>query len=65
MRVFPTTLFPAAGITDRETLREQADEGLRRDRDDLSPEALLHSVADLSVSRAVAHFAERTHAAWW
>lgn len=62
VRVFPTTLFPAAGITDRETLREQADEGLRRDRDDLAPEALLHSVADLSVSRAVAHFAERTHA---
>lgn len=62
VRAFPTTLFPAAGITDRATLREQADAGLRHDRDALAPEALLHSVADLSVSRALAHFAERTQA---
>ena len=62
VRVFPTSLFPAAGITDRATLREHAEEGLRRDRDDLAPEALLQSVADLSVSRALAHFAERTSA---
>ena len=62
VRVFPTSLFPASGSTDRETLEKQADAGLRRDRDDLAPEALLHSVADLSVSRAVAHYAERTHA---
>jgi nucleotide-binding universal stress UspA family protein len=62
VRVFPNALFPTPGVDDRETLREQADAGLRRDRDDLAPEALLHSVADLSVSRAVAHFAQRTHA---
>ena len=62
VRVFPTALFPTAGVSDRETLRDQADAGLRQDRDDLAPEALLESVADLSVSRAVAHYAERTHA---
>lgn len=62
LRVFPTELFPTAGVSDRATLREQADEGLRRDRDDLAPDALVRSVADLSVSRALSHFAERTHA---
>jgi nucleotide-binding universal stress UspA family protein len=62
VRVFPTTLFPSAGITDRATLQAQADQRLRRDRDELAPDALLHSVADLSVSRALSHFAQRTHA---
>ncbi len=62
VNVFPTTLFPTAGTDDRATLRKQADESLRRDRDELAPDAIIHSVADLSVSRALMHFAQETHA---
>jgi nucleotide-binding universal stress UspA family protein len=61
VNVFPTTLFPTAGTDDRATLRKQADESLRRDRDELAPDAIIHSVADLSVSRALMHFAQKTH----
>jgi nucleotide-binding universal stress UspA family protein len=61
VNVFPTTLFPTAGTDDRATLRKQADESLRRDRDELAPDAIIHSVADLSVSRALMHFAQETH----
>lgn len=62
VNVFPTVLFPSAGLTDRATLRKQADESLRRDRDQLAPDAVTHSIADLSVSRALLHFGEETHA---
>jgi nucleotide-binding universal stress UspA family protein len=61
VNVFPTTLFPTAGTDDRATLRKQADESLQRDRDELAPDAIIHSVADLSVSRALMHFAQETH----
>ena len=61
VNVFPTTLFPTAGTDDRATLRKQADESLRRDRDELAPDAIIHSVADLSVSRALMHFAQETN----
>ena len=61
VNVFPTVLFPSPGTTDRATLRKQADESLRRDRDELAPDAIPHSVADLSVSRALMHFAQETH----
>jgi nucleotide-binding universal stress UspA family protein len=62
VNVFPTTLFPTAGTDDRATLRKQADESLQRDRDELAPDAIIHSVADLSVSRALMHFAQETNA---
>ncbi|MGZ4332477.1 MAG: universal stress protein [Solirubrobacteraceae bacterium] len=61
VNVFPTTLFPTTGTSDRATLRKQADESLRRDRDELAPDAIIHSVPDLSVSRALMHFAQETH----
>ena len=61
VNVFPTTLFPTAGTDDRATLRRQADESLQRDRDELAPHANIHSIADLSVSRALMHFAQETH----
>ncbi len=61
VNVFPTVLFPSAGTTDRATLRMQADESLRRDRDELAPDAITHSIADLSVSRALLHFAQQHH----
>jgi len=60
--VFPISLFPTPGSTDRATLREQAEAALRRDRDLFAPQALIHSVADTSVPRALLHYAERTHA---
>lgn len=61
VNVFPTVLFPSPGTTDRATLRKQADESLRRDRDELAPDAIIDSIADLSVSRALMHFAQHTH----
>ena len=61
VNVFPTTLFPTTGTDDRATLRKQADESLRRDRDELAPDAIIHSIADLSVSRALMHFAQESH----
>lgn len=60
--VFPTSFFPVAGITDRKTLRAQATRALRHDRDLLAPHALVHTVADNSVPRALRHHAERRHA---
>jgi nucleotide-binding universal stress UspA family protein len=61
VNVFPPTLFPTAGTDDRATLRRQADESLRRDRDELAPDANIYSVADFSVSRALMHFAQEMH----
>ena len=61
VNVFPTVLFPTAGTDDRATLRKEADESLRRDRDALAPDAIIHSVMDLSVSRALMQFAQETH----
>jgi nucleotide-binding universal stress UspA family protein len=61
VNVFPTTLFPSAGSTDRATLRKQADESLRHDRNELAPDAIAHSIADSSVSRALLRFADETH----
>jgi nucleotide-binding universal stress UspA family protein len=61
LNVFPTTLYPTPGTDDRATLRKQADESLQRDRDELAPDAIIHSVADLSVSRALLQFAHETH----
>jgi nucleotide-binding universal stress UspA family protein len=61
VNVFPTTLFPTPGTDDRATLRKQADESLERDRDELAPDAIIHSFADLSVSRALMQFAHETH----
>jgi nucleotide-binding universal stress UspA family protein len=61
VNVFPTVLFPSAGTTGRATLRKEADESLRRDRDELAPDAIIHSIADLSVSRALLHFVQQTH----
>jgi nucleotide-binding universal stress UspA family protein len=62
VRVFPTSLFPTPGSSDRATLRGQADEGLQRDRDLFAPQALIHAVADSSAPRALLHFAQRIHA---
>lgn len=60
--VFPTSFFPVAGITDRETLRAQLTRSLRDDRDLYAPETLTHTVADNSVPRALLHYAQRWHA---
>lgn len=60
--VFPTTLLPVAGSTDRKTLRAQATHGLRRERDLLAPGALIHAVADTSVPRALRHYAQHWQA---
>ena len=54
-------MFPTTGTDDRATLRKQADESLRHDRDELAPDAIIHSIADASVSRALMHFAQETH----
>jgi nucleotide-binding universal stress UspA family protein len=60
--VFPTSLFPITGVTDRKTLRSEATRRLQRDRDHLAPGAFIRPVADSSVPRALRHYAERWHA---
>jgi nucleotide-binding universal stress UspA family protein len=60
--VYPPSLFPVPGSTDRRTLRTHAELALRRERDELAPDALLHTAADLSVPRALRHYAEHWHA---
>lgn len=60
--VFPITLFPAPGVTDRRTLRSQTMQVLRSERDLITPAPLIHAVADNSVPRALRHYAERHHA---
>jgi nucleotide-binding universal stress UspA family protein len=56
--VFPTAFLPVAGSTDRRTLRAQATRALRRERDRFAPQALIQTVADISVPRALRHYAE-------
>jgi nucleotide-binding universal stress UspA family protein len=60
--VFPPTFLPIPGVTDRKTLRAEAMQSLRRERDRFAPAALIHVAADTSVSRAVRRYAERWHA---
>jgi nucleotide-binding universal stress UspA family protein len=59
--VFPTSLFPVTGVTDRKTRRFEATRWLRRDRDQLAPGAFIRPVADSSVPRALRHYAEQWH----
>lgn len=60
--VFSPSWFPVAGETDRKTLRAEAAQRLRRERDLLAPDALIHTVADVSVPRGLSHYAQRWHA---
>ena len=60
--VFPPSFLPVEGVTDRKTLRTEATRALRRERDLLAPDAFIHTVADMSVARALRHYAERSHA---
>ena len=59
---YPTAFFPIPGVSDRGTLRDQAEATLRRERDSLAPQGLIHDVADPSVARALRHYAARWHA---
>jgi nucleotide-binding universal stress UspA family protein len=60
--VYPTSLFPVPGSSDRATFHGQADVTLRRERDSRAPRALIHAVADPFVARALRHYAARWHA---
>jgi nucleotide-binding universal stress UspA family protein len=60
--VYPPTLFPTPGLDDRKTLRAQATRTLRRERDLLAPDALIHILTDTSVPRALRRSAQRWHA---
>jgi nucleotide-binding universal stress UspA family protein len=60
--VFPPAVFPVPSSTDRRTLRQQAEMILRRQRDELAPDARIDTVVDISVPRALRHYAERWHA---
>jgi nucleotide-binding universal stress UspA family protein len=57
--VFPPAFLPVEGVSDRKTLRAQAAQGLRRQRDLLAPGAFISTVADMSVARALRNFARR------
>jgi nucleotide-binding universal stress UspA family protein len=60
--VYPTSFFPVPGSTDRSTLRRTATAALTADRDALAPDALIDTVADLSVPRALRHYVGRWRA---
>lgn len=60
--VFPPSLLPIPGVTDRKTLRAQTTSALRRERDLFAPDAFIHTIADGSVARALSHYAERSGA---
>lgn len=60
--VFSPSLLPVPGVSDRKTLRAQAARALRAWRDLHAPDALIHTIADPSVPRALRHFAQRSHA---
>jgi nucleotide-binding universal stress UspA family protein len=60
--VFPTSLFPVPGLSDRRTMRSQTEKALRAERRSVAPQAMVHAVADVSVPRALQHQAERWHA---
>ncbi|MDQ2894594.1 MAG: universal stress protein [Actinomycetota bacterium] len=60
--VFPPMLVPLPGEFSRASLRTQAEAGLRDVRDAVAPDALIETVVDLSMPRALRHFAERWHA---
>jgi nucleotide-binding universal stress UspA family protein len=60
--VFPPSFLPVEGVSDRKTLRAQATQSLRGQRERLAPGAFVRTVADGSVARALRHYAERAHA---
>ena len=60
--VFPPSLFPVVGVNDRKTMRLQTTQTLRRERNLLAPDGVIHTVADTSVPRALRHYAERWQA---
>ena len=60
--VFPPSFLPIPGMTDRKTMRAQVTRMLREERDQLAPDASVHTVADSSAARALRHYARRAHA---
>ncbi|MDQ2896944.1 MAG: universal stress protein, partial [Actinomycetota bacterium] len=60
--VYPPAMFPVPPSFSSAALRTQTESVLRQERDSLAPDALVKAVADLSVPRALRHFAERWHA---
>jgi nucleotide-binding universal stress UspA family protein len=60
--VFPVSLFPIKGTSDRRTLQAQTEKTLHAEREVFAPAALVHAVTDYSVPRALQHFAERWRA---
>jgi nucleotide-binding universal stress UspA family protein len=59
--VFPISLFPITNA-DRQTLRRNTEEILREQCRLFAPDATIHAIADLSVPRALRHFAEQWRA---
>jgi nucleotide-binding universal stress UspA family protein len=60
--VYPMSLFPVPGSSDRATFLAQAEATLRQERDSHAPQALIDAVPDLFVARALRHYAARWHA---
>jgi nucleotide-binding universal stress UspA family protein len=60
--VHSTSLFPIPEETDRRTLRHHAEAILHKERELRAPGALVHTVVDISVPRALRHYAEHWNA---
>ncbi|MGO9901036.1 MAG: universal stress protein [Solirubrobacteraceae bacterium] len=60
--VHSTSLFPIPEASDLQTLRHHAEAILRKERELYAPGALVHTVADFSVPRALRHYAQHWNA---
>ncbi len=60
--VHSTSLFPIPQESDRRTLRHHAEAILHKERELQAPNALVHTVVDFSVPRALRHYAEHWNA---
>lgn len=57
--VYPTSLLPIKGMTDRETFRRLAERTLQSERRRWHMAAGIHTTSDFSIPRALTHHAER------
>lgn len=59
LNVYPTSLFPIRGMTDRQTVRRLAEKTLQNERRRWDMAASVHTTSDVSIPRALSHHAEQ------
>ena len=59
LNVYPTSLFPIRGMTDRQTVRRLAEKSLQAERNRWDLAASVHTTTDFSIPRALSRHATR------